>query len=202
MTIHCVVSFFEKEDCGYLLGSDSCIGRVAKDKVVDHFLAEKAFFSENSIGVIGGAFSINSAKDVEKSFYSKMRSLDGVFEDVDEVKDYSHIPMLESAQKYRLFVAKRNQDGLKLYRVSSVGENQNKARIIHSFDKESYESSKIWYSILSNSYFVINNKDRFNLEQAIDVANSALNPQIDDYDPGPSHLYIVSFNKTERLPIK
>ncbi len=201
MTLHCIVSFFEKDDHGYLLGSDSVIGRLTEGKVVEKFLAEKAFLSDNSIGLIGGNFSLTAKSSLEEAFYSEMKSLDGVFEEVEELKDYSSIPLLKHAIKYRLFIAKRNPEHLKLYRISSVGDDKNKAKIIHSLEKDSYESSKIWYSVLSNSYFMINNKKRFTLEEAIGVATSALNPQIDNYDPGPSHLYVVSFNRIERLPI-
>ncbi|PIN80362.1 hypothetical protein COV11_04210 [Candidatus Woesearchaeota archaeon CG10_big_fil_rev_8_21_14_0_10_30_7] len=207
MTIHVVISYFEKEECGYLLGTDSSLSLINKEKKVN-FLSEKAFFSKNTIGLLGGTFDAKNFNNLMEDYNDLLKNLDGVFENIVDGKNYFEVPLIKNSKGYRMFLAKKSDEILELYRLSSGGNKEywHKAQLLHSLQRNSSELSTMWYSILSEHYLETKQEHNYNLEECIDMAIAALNPKTRTqdgkiYTPGPSHLYIVNFNGITTLPI-
>ncbi|MBI5065410.1 hypothetical protein HZA97_04170 [Candidatus Woesearchaeota archaeon] len=205
MTIQCVISYFENGDRGYLLGSDSRISTKVGDCIKDEGIAEKAFFGENFIGLFRGSIHGKKNEAVEACYLNYMSSLDGVFCNIAADKDYSEVPLLEKALFYGLFVAKKESDKLQLFGISSFGEDAHKAHKLHELTDQ-IELSKVWFSGFTTNTFTFEPKAIFNLEEASEVASTLLSANVHfckdrNYDPGPTHLYVVSSKNVGRIGV-
>ncbi len=203
MTLQCIISYFEEGDRGYLLASDSRISTKRGDCIKDDYLGEKAFFGDNFIGLFGGSIRNVEHKDVEKCNSDYMASLDNHFCDIKENADYSHVETLEKALFYRVFIAKKEDDKLQLFRISSLNEEKHKAQKLHEITDQT-ELSKVWFSGFTSNVFTFKPKFIFNLEEAKEVASTLLSADVSfckdrNYDPGPTHLYQVSRKEIKRL---
>lgn len=206
MTIQCVISYFENGDMGYLLASDSRVSTKRGDCINDDYLGEKAFFGDNFIGLFRGSIHSKKNEDVEKCYLNYMSLLDDVFCDIKEDADYSNVPLFKKAIFYEVFIAKKEEDKLQLFSISSLGDNGHKAYKLHELSDKTEELSKVWFSGFTSNVFTFKPKFIFNLEEATEVAATLLSADVHfckdrNYDPGPTHLYVVSSKQIGRIGV-
>lgn len=205
MTRHVLATFYEKSDTGFILGSDSIIGK--RD------YGEKYFKGANFIGLFMGTSNDQGDLDENKISEDKrdtfLKSLDGVFEDISVGKSYSHIPVLNGPKNYCLNIAVRKKNALEVYSVTNMKEpkrNQEKfilesnphiaqQRYILEKGKKDIGSFVLLAGQSTFPFFNIYSLTPFNFEQARKVVIKKLQSGLDpNYYTGDLYLYIVSFN--------
>ena len=201
MTIHDIHTFFEPS-IGYLLGSDS---RAGKEELL--FFTEKAFFGRNYVGLIMGNIDPKLEGTDKERFEAVLRSLDGVFEDIEAEKNYSTPPLLENS-RYLLHIAKRNGDALELYWLSNVeGINYwgdfplNTAMQMHTLTRDSRRTEKGSTQWIADSMSpIVGHVDigkYFSLEEVKADSRRRLTKDVShpERELGKPNLYVVSFDQ-------
>ena len=164
MTRQVAISFFEDDEFGYVVGSDTAsilykqlsltkailiaqIGKIS-DKLANWMIGtgelvfqDKSFIGENFVGFVWGRYRSVSTGVSNSS--AALRTLDGVFNDISDNKIYQ-IPLFRHSDDYQLLIGKNDNDFAELYTVTS--ENQVAvARRIHQVTPDSNEPSRVWY---------------------------------------------------------
>lgn len=242
MTIHFATTFFDKDlkDSGFVIGSDSNWGalktlssgtkKTNAEGRVD--FREKSFRGENYIGLYMGVEPrytiteedwINIYKNLKKKSRISLReivnplgSLDNIFSDISEGKDYSGLDTLKNIS-YTLLIARRN-GGIELFVINSEGSNTglrpNTAHIVYGiYGNAKPESIRYWFlgpavpqdPIVPKRYVELERGGSMGLESAINSAKHFLQLKDEDlrflsigdepYNPGPSNIYVVSFKR-------
>ncbi|MCF7860847.1 hypothetical protein K9M79_01265 [Candidatus Woesearchaeota archaeon] len=209
MTIHSIVSFFEKDDRGYVLATDS---RVGGEQSLGW--AEKAFFGKDHIGLVMGQIQCNgngsAAQEVERS----IRSLDDVFNNLQVGMEYRNIPVLNNSE-YFINIAQRTKDNINLLWLTNIpGANiwsdtpmNTVMQRGSSIPKETHidESLKGTSIYTGHDYAPIvgfcmeGNFYNFNKARAEAKKNVSYNPRKPEREMGKPQLYVVSFEKVERI---
>jgi len=141
MTLHCAITYFDSESrtMGYLIGADGCTA--VKELPDLSFSSDKSIRGTRSVGFRRGSYKTGFLTDAISAIEESRKSLENMFDDITDRKDYSEICALNNMD-CSFLVARQADDFVGLYVISKYGDDAHKAiemyRITPSlFDLES-----------------------------------------------------------------
>jgi hypothetical protein len=172
MTIHIASIYFdhEKHKVGYLLSSDTWAAETddKTNRVNSVFHLNKSFTGTRTVGFIRGTLP-SYEDDTPARVLSDLRTLDYVFDDIQEGIDYSNNGYLSSLEKYVLLIGAISEASLELYTISNVKRAApHTAKMLHRLTFDMYDQALplAWYAPCSSAYLVIDIGKRLNLEES------------------------------------
>ena len=122
MTLIAAITYFDPRllNSGILLAADTRIKIVdpATGSIVEHLRVEKFLHGSNYAGVITGTLDFPERRDRTLGFEAALRSIDNLFDGIENGKRYG-APLLLRSPDYTALIATCTREELALYRMTN-----------------------------------------------------------------------------------